>query len=264
MKLTRKIACLSLVLALAGATASRATESTGLVETQRKVDNGTDPTLQNTAMELKYEHMDLVNGMTSGTLRLVYKFPLGAKKDYAVALKAPVARITGTGDDAFSLGDMSIKVTHPFGFSPAGAYAVQLELFFDTASRPELGAGKNGVKATFIPVRFLKGGSLFAPALEQAVSFGGDESRADINTTTLDLYYVPKLANPLNFMTYDPGVVRDWENERTTGYLAVTFGRLIGPVFGGNSVLFVKPTVFVGADRLADWGIEVGYKVIGF
>ena len=121
--------CLSLALALAGATASRATESTALVETQRKVDNGTrSATLQNTAMELEVGH-PLVNGMTSGTLASVYKFPLGAKKDYAVALKAPVARITGMGDDAFSLGDMSIKVTHLFGFSPAGAYAVQLELF---------------------------------------------------------------------------------------------------------------------------------------
>ena len=33
---------------------------------------------------------------------------------------------------------------------------------------------------------------------------------------------------------------------------------------GGNAIAFVKPTVFAGGDRPGSWGIEVGYKVLGF
>jgi hypothetical protein len=35
-------------------------------------------------------------------------------------------------------------------------------------------------------------------------------------------------------------------------------------VFGGNGILFIKPSVFVGSDRPGSWGLEVGYKVLGF
>jgi hypothetical protein len=41
-------------------------------------------------------------------------------------------------------------------------------------------------------------------------------------------------------------------------------GRVVGPAFGGNGILFIKPSVFVGSDRPGSWGLEVGYKVLGF
>jgi hypothetical protein len=41
-------------------------------------------------------------------------------------------------------------------------------------------------------------------------------------------------------------------------------GRVTGPAFGGNGILFVKPSVFVGGDRPSSWGVEVGFKVLGF
>jgi hypothetical protein len=44
----------------------------------------------------------------------------------------------------------------------------------------------------------------------------------------------------------------------------VTVGRSLGPALGGNSQVFIKPTVFAGGDRPGKWGVEVGYKVIGF
>lgn len=40
--------------------------------------------------------------------------------------------------------------------------------------------------------------------------------------------------------------------------------RVIGPAFGGNGIVFVKPSVFAGGDRPGKRGIELGYKIIGF
>ena len=41
-------------------------------------------------------------------------------------------------------------------------------------------------------------------------------------------------------------------------------GRVVGKAFGGNAIVFIKPSVFVGGDRPGSWGLEVGYKVLGF
>jgi hypothetical protein len=46
--------------------------------------------------------------------------------------------------------------------------------------------------------------------------------------------------------------------------LRVTAGRVIGAAFGGNAIVFVKPSVFAGRDRPSSWGLEVGLKLIGF
>jgi hypothetical protein len=65
-------------------------------------------------------------------------------------------------------------------------------------------------------------------------------------------------------VTFDPSLNFDWENDKRFAGLAVTMGRVTGPAFGGNGILFVKPSVFVGGDRPSSWGVEVGFKVLGF
>ena len=80
----------------------------------------------------------------------------------------------------------------------------------------------------------------------------------------MDFYFVPKLKDPRNLITVDPSINRDWKSEKTFLGLAVTYGRVLGPAFGGRGIITVKPTVFAGGDRPGDWGLEVGYRVIGF
>lgn len=55
-----------------------------------------------------------------------------------------------------------------------------------------------------------------------------------------------------------------WQSDKRFASLTVTMGRVVGPAFGGNGIVFVKPSVFGGSDRPGKWGIESGYKVIGF
>ena len=65
-------------------------------------------------------------------------------------------------------------------------------------------------------------------------------------------------------MTFDPALVYDWERDKGFGSLSITFGVLTGKAFGGDSQIFIKPQVLAGANRPADWSLQVGYKVIGF
>jgi hypothetical protein len=227
-------------------------------------DNGTDPTKLSTSAAVQYEHFDLRQNGSSGTLKLSYTVPLGAKRDYSLRLRVPVVRNTVLGNGGYGLGDVQLQLSHVFGVTREGGMVVQGDIAFDSAKRPELGAGKTVLKGTFIYARFLPDGAIVAPALVHSSSIGGSNSRARVNVSTFDLYYVPKLADPKLFMTVDPALTRDWESKSQFASLAVTFGSSIGPAFGGNSQVFVKPTLFAGGDRPAKWGLELGYKVIGF
>jgi hypothetical protein len=229
-----------------------------------ELDNGTNPTLISRVMETKYEYLDLGQGVRSGALRLNYLQPLGEKSDYAVRLRLPVQMNNALGRDNYGFGDVSLLVLHVFGLTREHGFVWQLEANFDTASRPELGAGKHVLSPTFVYARFLKGGAIFAPAFKHSVSVGGDAHRPDINATTLDFYYVPKLSDPRNLVTFDPAWTYDWERRKQSGSLAVTVGRVLGPMMGGNGIVTLKPTLLVGGDRPAKWGVEASFKVLGF
>lgn len=234
------------------------------VEAPKAVDNGTDPSKLLTVAEAKYEYLDLQNAFSSGTLRLSYSTPLDDAQSYALRVRVPVTYVDVLGNDGYDIGDASLEISHVFGLTKAHAFVAKGELIFDTAGRPELGTGQNVFKGTFIYAKFLEGGNIFAPALVQSNSLWGDGNRPDVNSTTIDFYYVPKLANPKNLITYDPALNFDWENDKQFFSLAITFGRVLGPQLGGNGILFVKPSIFAGSDKPGSWGLEVGYKVIGF
>lgn len=257
MKATANGYCL-LALAVVTATTAHAADQSS------EAGNGTDPTRVQYAAEAKWEHIDLRGGFNSDTLRLSYTMPIGARQDYSVRFRVPLASVDVAGKDSYALGDASILLGHVFGLTRERGYVLQGEMVFDTADRPELGTGKDVFKGTFIYAKFLSDGGIFAPALVHSVSVAGDDARADVSATTLDLYYVPKLKDPRNFVTFDPSLNADWENDLQYAGLAITCGRVIGKALGGNAIVLVKPSAFAGDDRPGDWGIEVGYKIIGF
>lgn len=229
----------------------------------RPENNGTDPTRVSRTVQAKYEYLALRDGFTSQTLRLWYTQPLGS--GFSAVFKLPVTRVDVFGNSGTGLGDVSIQVGKVFGLSREGGNVLQAEVFFDTATRPELGAGNSVLKATYIRAIFLQDGGILAPSFVQNVSLRGGDDRPKVNFTTVDLYYVPKMDDPRNLVTFDPNVNYNWENGNRFASLAVTLGRDIGPSpFGGNQFVLVKPAILVGSDRPNKWGLELTYRVIGF
>ena len=177
-------------------------------------ENGTDPTQLLTVAEAKHEYLDLNQGISSGTLRLTWTQPIDAARKWAVITRVLVTSIDAGGNDSFDIGDASLKISHVYGLTKTHAWVAQGELIFDTAARPELGTGKDVFKGTLIYARFLKNGAIFAPAWVQSNSVAGQERRDGVNITTFDFYYVPKMADPRNLITYDPALNFDWQSDK--------------------------------------------------
>lgn len=231
---------------------------------EQVIDNGTDPTKFSTALAADWEHIDLKGDMSSQTLNVTYWQPYGAKKQANLRVRLPVLRITGIGHNDYAIGDFSLKTNVLLKLTPAYGVVAAGELTFDTASRDELGTGKTVLKGALTYAKFLSNGDIFAPTIQQSVSLWGQSDRAKVNNTLFDFYYVPKIKNPKWFVTIDPALSLDWETDKKYGSLAVTVGRSTGPAFGGNGQVYIKPTALFGGDRPGKWGIQVGYKVIGF
>ena len=229
----------------------------------RAENNGTDPTRPARFVTLAYENLELTNGFTSRRFEFRFNQPIGEGRS-AVQLTVPVTSVDVLGDDGFGLGDIGLRYTNVAVVTPQYGLVFQLEAELPTADRDELGTGHVVLKPTVIYARFLKNGAILAPSLLHTFNVGGPDSRADVNLTTFDLYYVPKLANPKVYMTLDPALNYDWEAEKVYGAFALTLGYRTGPAFGGNGQVFVKPSLTVGQNRPVDWGLEIGFQVLNF
>jgi len=241
-----------LLVALATSAANAAEE--------KQPDNGTDPTKQTQAVTVAYEHIALRDGFYRGTFKPSYKLPLGPHS--SVTLLVPIVRTDTAGNEDYDLGDASLKLSYVYKLTRDHGIVLQGEVVFDTAGRPELGGNATVLKGTVIYAKFLQGGAIFAPTLGLNEGFGPDGRT--VRSLVADFYYVPKLSDPRYYVTFDPALTADVENDAEFASVAVTIGRVIGPAFGGSSQVYVKPGVFLGGERSADWGIEIGYKVIGF
>jgi hypothetical protein len=235
------------------------------VAAEEQIDNGTDPTKLSRNAQIRFESLDLGDGFTNNILFLRFTQPLGSSQKSSLEFKLPVVSNNIAGDADYGIGDVILKFSHLPVLTQKYAILLTLEASFDTADKAEHGLGSNVLRPGITYARFLPGGSLFAPTVQHAFSVGDvDQGRIKVNNTVIDLYYVPKLKNPRNYMTIDPAVLYDWEREKLSASLAVTFGRVIPTALPGTSSVFIKPSIGIGNERAYNWGLEVGFKVVGF
>ncbi len=228
-------------------------------------DNGTNPARLRRLAQVSFEHLDFRGDSTRGTFKGLFEAPISEKASFRIQI--PLVRVNDDEQavkDDFRRGDIALRLNYIHDVNHDRGIVMQGELTTDTAKSPELGSGKAVFKATYIYAVFMKGGDIFGPSFSQSNSFGGDPARPRINNLLIDLYYVPKLADRSHYLTIDPAVTFDWENRTQYGSLSVTYGRVLGPLFGGTSQVYIKPSVYMGGHRTADWGIEVAFKVLGF
>lgn len=224
--------------------------------------DGLDPTRPVRQAKLGLERLDLGSGVASWKLESSFNQPVG---DGFTVLRAvvPFAANSGLGDDAMRLGDASFKVTRVLERTRTHGIVLSAELAAPTAARADLGTGKWVLKPSAIYALFLPQGIL-APSLLHNVSIAGNAARPDVNLTTFDLYFVPKLSDPKLLMTLDPALNHDWQRGATFLTLAATVGVKLGPMLGGRGQITVKPSIGLGANRPYDWGLAVNYVLLGF
>jgi hypothetical protein len=224
--------------------------------------DGTDPTQPTSQLRFAFDHLELRNGLSSEKVSAEYTMPLG-DGSWTLRPKVEFAALNVPGGAGFDVGDASLKLTKIVARNRRYGIVASLEILAPTAGKEFLGGGKWVAKPSLTYAIFLKGGHIFAPTLVHAWSFAGDNDRPDVNVSTFDLYFVPRLANRKLFMTVDPAVNLDWETGRDFGALAVTMGYKLGPMLGGRGQVSVKPSVGIGSNAPQDWGVQIAFQLLG-
>jgi hypothetical protein len=251
------------VALLAAPVCAQETAAPPAAESAKAENDGTDPTRPIRSARLAFEHIDVGGGLKSDQFTLGLAEPVGDGY-WIVAPTMRVAALNVPGNARYGLGDASFKLTRVLTVNRKFGLVAAAEISAPTASKDILGSGKWVFKPSFIYARFLKGGHILAPAILHNVSFAGDRARGNVNLTTIDFYFVPRLSNPKLFMTLDPAVNYDWERNTAFGALAVTMGYKLGKMLGGNGQFSVKPSAGFGPNRPFDWGMQATFQLIGF
>jgi hypothetical protein len=226
--------------------------------------NGTDPTRLTTSITLSSEYTSLKDRNYINNIKFVFSRPIGKAAMTNYQIKLLFVNTNVLGNNQIGFGDLAIKITNVTKLTKKYGIVFSGEMNFATASRTELGTGKNVFKGAFIYVKFLPNGYIFAPSFLHSISIWGKSNRANVNNTTIDFYIVPKLKDPKTFITIDPALTLDYVGKKQFGSVAVTVGRAVGKMFGGNGQIYVKPTVFIGGESPGYWGLEAGMKILGF
>ena len=223
---------------------------------------GTNPLNFQPTVSLKNEYNDLGDGYANFT-RLVYAYPL--QPNLKLSAELPLLASDASGSSEFGVSDVLLKSSWiPYATKTMGV-ALGADLAAPTASPEALGTGKWVLLPSLTAAFFLPGHLIFAPAYKHGFSVAGDGDRADLHTGTADFYLVKKFDQNRQWLTFDPPLLLDYENDRyEAATVRLTYGRVLGKMGKGVLSGFVKPGVGVGHDRPNDWSFEAGTSLIGF
>ncbi len=210
---------------------------------------------------------------TANVLTAEYRTPIfGGKWQWRVR-----ARYTGIeadfNNDGFNeidqtgVGDMDMRflTVLSLNMEKKTAWAAGLEVFLDTASEDVLGTGATAFGPQLFYVKFLQRG-LFAPGLQYKFSVDEDLGRPDIDQILIDLNYLRMAEDKQSWFFTDPQIIIDNEANREFMIVDLEWGWMMTKWkkdMQGHS-FYVRPSIGVGEERLTDYSIEVGYKIVGF
>ncbi len=165
------------------------------------------------------------------------------------------------------IGDFDMRFLTIFALKGKNAFAVAMEVFLNTASDPALGAGTTALGPQVFYARFFTGGfgpyqgGLFAPGVQWRHSLDEDPGRSKTRTLAIDLNFLMMAKSKKHWFFANPQIIRDTENNTEFAIIDIEFGRMLK--WKGQSY-YIRPAIGVGADRLTDYGLELGYKFVGF
>jgi len=178
--------------------------------------------------------------------------------------------------DESGLGDANFRLMKKPWFKGRHAIAIAMEFFLNTASEDALGAGTTTLAPQIfyayffgrnpIPIPGYRGGGLFAPGLQYRFSIDEDAGRSDTDAIAIDINYLAMSEDKTRWLYVNPQILSDRENDQDYAFFDIEFGWMMQKWFPerkGQS-FYIRPTFTIGADRPTDYGIELGYKFVGW
>jgi len=227
----------------------------------------------------EYSWLNTLGDGTRNVLTTEYRQPLF---DGAWQFRTRVPFVTSTKADfnndgiddldESGLGDVDFRLLKKPWTKGPHAFAIALEFFLNTASEDELGAGTTTLApqvfyAYFfgknpIPIPGYRGGGLFAPGLQYRFSVDEDDGRSKTDAIAIDINYLAMSEDKTRWIFINPQILSDQENDQDYAFFDIEFGWMNKKKKGQS--WYIRPTFTVGADRPTDYGLELGYKFIGW
>jgi len=171
---------------------------------------GTNPLNFQNTLSLKNE-FNRIGGNYANFTRLTYSQPL--LPNVKVGVELPFLASDASGTNRFGLSDIVLKTSWiPYATKTMGL-ALGADLTTPTATQDVLGAEKWQLAPSLTAAFFLPRNVIFAPAYKHGFSFAGEDGRADIHTGTLDFYLVWKFDRNRQWLTFDPTLLFDYQND---------------------------------------------------
>ena len=160
------------------------------------------------------------------------------------------------------IGDIDARLLTVIPVSKKFMVAPGFEATFNSATHDAMGYGKTVLTPMVFGVfpGLLGKGSLFVPGYQYLFSVGGDDNRANVNRSTIDLYFVWLFKHSGNWLIIDPQILIDHEANTVPMLIELEWGMMIKPVPGAS--VYLRPGVGIGADRPYLWNFEFGLKFI--
>ena len=226
--------------------------------------SGTNPVNFTNDVRLYHEYQELEGGGTGNITTFEGRTPvLGGKIQLRMRIPYKSLDNDRTIDES-DLGDINVRaLIVPFiDLKKTGtAIALGLEAFLPTAGKDVLGEGKLSLGPQIFGVKFAPfgiKGSLVAPAIQEVFSVAGEDDRASIHRTQLDIFFLKQSADKKLYALVDPQYIFDHNNDKHFGLLESDFGYVFDAGFTG----YARPGIGFGPDKPHDWNIEFGVKFI--
>jgi hypothetical protein len=174
-----------------------------------------------------------------------------------VRFELPLPRLA-VGDAQISgVGDIRLQALTLLTAGPGQVSVLITGLVLDTASRPQLGSGKQqvffGGAVALKPVRW------WLPYLvvEEQISFGGKEARPDVNQLVARLGNIV-FGNQGNWLKLDLDTTVDFEDDRGRFFATLEAGALVV----GSVALFVRGGSQLIGQRQLDYRLAAGVRYL--
>jgi len=245
--------------------------------------SGTNPINFQTELRFfnEYSWLNTAGDGTQDVLTMEYRAPIDLAKKWQLRTRLRYAGIEADLNDdgnneinSSGLGDIDFRILTVPWLQGANGFAYGIEFFLNTASEPELGTGATAIAPQVFYGRFFKGnpmpiysgGGIFAPGLQWKFSIEEDEGRQDINQFIIDLYFVSVTQSRKAWFFVDPQIIIDNENNTEFAVIDFQFGWMMSTWFPNLKThsFWITPAVGIGNNRPVDYGLEFGYKFIGF
>jgi len=239
-----------------------------IAQEEKKDNTGTNPI--NFTNDLRiYHNFSTLNTLGDGTANTTtaqFRTPFADGK-WQLQLKMPYVtnEIDSTGNgvnniDESGIGNLSVRfLTVPIlKMRKKFALATGLEVLFDTANDPKIAESSTSLGPQVFAVFFkpIGGGALVAPAYQHVFSVGGK----DVNRSQYDLFYLWTFKKGIaNWAMFNPQAVTNYESDGDTH---VNIDLEAGKMITKAQSVYLRPGFGIGGDRLFDWDIEAGWKMV--